>query len=304
MANIRKKKISPMRVVFILAFIAVPTIHFLVTYVYVNLNSFTLAFYRTVGGEKQWGFMNFVQFFEEFGKSTSEIVLAFENTFKTFLIQTILFPVGIMVSYFLYKKILFHRFFRLTFFMPMIISSVVLVAVYKGIISPEGGLAKMLQKLLNRDTVPEILSDYELANWGIWLLLIWTNLPGNMILWGGTFSRIPDSVLESAKLDGITWGRELVSIILPLVWPTFIMMLMLHCSAIFSASGNVFLLTQGKFDTQTFSNWMYMQVYNATGATSNAFNYMSAVGLMVTLVACVIAVAVQKLKSKFAEVDY
>lgn len=300
----KKKKVRPIRILFILAAILVPTVHFLITYVYVNFSAVLSAFYRTVNGVREWGFENFTRFFEEFSSPTSEIKQSFVNTFKTWGIQLLLFPTGIVVSYFLYKKVLFANTFRLLFFMPGVISGVVTVAVYKGILSPEGQLAAFLQQALNLDYIPEILGDNRFANWGIWGMMIWLGIPGNMILWGGTFARIPDSLLESARLDGVSWTQELVYIIIPLVWPTFSMLLMFQLSGIFGASGSVFLLTEGLYGTQTFSNWMYMQVYNYTGGNSNAFNYMAAVGLLITVVASIIAYSVRYFANKIESVEF
>ena len=299
-----KKKKNPIRILFICFAIAIPTLHFLLTYVYVNFNAILMGFYRTIGGEKVWGFENFKQFFSEFNKTTTELGLSFKNTFLTFGIQVLMYPVGIVVSYFLYKKIFLHNVFRLVFFFPMIVSSVVIVAVFKGLAAPEGLLARLVQTLWGLERPPEILASDRFANLGVWLFMVWMGFPGNLILWGGTFSRIPDSLLEYGKLEGIGWGGELFRIILPLVWPTVSLTLILLFAGIFSASGSVFLLTNGKFGTQTFSNWMYMQVYEATSPNSNVLNYMSAVGLMITVVASIIALTVRKFSTRFEEVEY
>ena len=72
--------------------------------------------------------------------------------------------------------------------------------------------------------------------------MIWLAFPGNMVIWSGTFARIPDSVVESAKLDGVNWVQELFLVILPMVWSTFGLMLTLTLCGLFSASGAVFLL--------------------------------------------------------------
>lgn len=308
-----KKKKNPIRILFICVAIALPTIHFLLTYVYVNFSSILMGFYQTIDGVRVWGFENFATFFGEFSKASSEIVLSFKNTFITFGIQVLMYPLGIVVSYFLYKKIFLHQFFRLVFFFPMIISSVVVVAVYRNLVSVgmsfdgeifAGPISRLVQALWGLEEPVNLLSSDRFANLGVWIYLVWMGFPGNLILWGGTFSRIPDSLLEYGKLEGIGWGGELFRIILPLVWPTVSMTLILLFAGIFSASGNVFLLTEGLYGTQTFSNWMYMQVYQLTSPTSNALNYMSAVGLMVTIAACIIALVVRKISNQFEEVEY
>lgn len=136
--------------------------------------------------------------------------------------------------------------------------------------------------------------------------MIWLSFPGNLIIWGGTFARIPESVVEAARIDGVNWVQEAFKIIIPIVWPTFALMFILSIAGIFGASGQVFLLTMGQAGTQTISNWMYMQVYGATiNNSSNAFNFMSALGMFLTVISCVLSLTLRKISSKlFQEVEY
>ena len=107
-------------------------------------------------------------------------------------------------------------------------------------------------------------------------------------------------------MDGVNWVQEMFVIILPLVWPTFVLIITLQLAGVFGATGAVFLLTGGKYATQTVSNWMYMQVYNATNPyESGTLYYVASMGLMLTFISCVIAVLVRKfLVSKIEETTY
>ena len=303
----KKKSFDWKRMIFILSFVIIPTAHFLLFYLYVNFNSFLMAFQREVNGQTIFGFQNFTQFFQEFTLETSEIKLAFLNTFKTFLITLVMFPVGIFVSYFLYKKIWGYQMFRILFFLPSVISSVIISSIYMRFLDVNGFLAHWIQQIYRLDYTPSVLSETRFANTFVWLNMIWLGFPGNMIIWGGTFSRIPDSVIESARVDGVNWIQEAFRIIIPVVWPTFVLQFLLLFSGFFGASGNVFLLTQGEWGTQTLANWMYMQVYSAQGGPgdNNVFNFLSAVGLLTTAVAIAVALTIQKISGKmFADVDY
>lgn len=307
--NARKKpritKSKASEYFFLFCFIIVPVIHFLVMYVYVNLNSFVMAFQVTENGTMHWTMQNFSRFWEELQDGGTELSQAFINTFKTFGINCIMFVIGVFVSYFLYKKIFGHSVFRVLFFLPSILSAVVIANIYKSLISSEA-FETLLQKMWGLDYLPDPLAQIEFANTFVLIHMVWLSFPGNMIIWSGTFARIPDSVLESARLDGVNWVQELFLIILPMVWSTFGLMLTLTLCGIFSASGAVFLLTQGNWGTQTFSNWTYMQVYGSQGApSSNALNYLSAVGLCTTVVATAIALATRYVAGKvFEDVTY
>lgn len=304
----RRKPVKIGKVLFILSFITVPTIHFIVFYLYVNINSFTMAFYTRTTEGVIWSFDNFRRFFTEISSGSSELSVAFRNTFITFAINMAMFLVTFFVSYFLYKKIFLHKVFRICFFLPGLIAGTIVNSIYMRIVGVDGPVSYIVQKMCNLDYRPELLANSRFANSMVFLNMIWLGFPGNMILFGGTFSRIPESVLEQGRLDGVNWYQEAFRIIIPIVWPTLSLILMMSIAGIFGASGNVFLLTQGKFDTQTLSNWMFMQVYVGVGSDptyNNAYNYLSAVGLMLTTVSVVLALVLRKYSNKLVgEVQY
>ncbi len=298
----KRKKRNAGDTVFIISFIALPILSFLVFYVYVNINSFFMGFQLNLNGKTVWTLENFRRFFVELSENGSEFRIIFRNTFITFAINFVIFPWGLFVSYFLYKKIWGAKIFRVAFCLLMIIPGVVTATVFKEMVGVNGIFAKGVQKLLGLDYTPELLGSTRFANYTIWAKLLWVSFSGDVIIWGGAYARIPDSIIEAGKLDGVGWVREIFSIIVPVIWPTFILKYVILFSGVFTSSGDVFLLTQGEHGTNTFANWMYMQVYNNQGALfSNAYNYLSAVGLLVTIVAVTISVTVRTIASKFNE---
>lgn len=304
---LRAKKVNWSRIIFILCFVLVPTINFLVFYVYVNFDGILMAFYRyDVNYNKIWGLDNFTLFFDELFHQSNGIQLAFINTFKTFLIALLIFPWGIVVSYFLYKKIPLYKTFRVLFFLPSIINGIITVIVYKNFVSVEGPIAMMVQNMLGLPEPPDLLGDPRFANTFVWIHMLWLSFPGDMIIWGGAFARIPDGVIESGRIDGASWITELVKIILPMIWPTFALKAIMLISSVFGASGAVFLLTNGDYGTMTFSAWQYIQIRNnANNPNSVVYNYVSAIGIIVTLVSMVLVLLGKWAENRlFKDVDY
>lgn len=307
--ELRKRKIT--RALFIISFTILPVASFLLFYVYVNLDAFSMAFLKPEGGKTVWaGFENFAWVIDKMiNGSTVEIdnlQLAFVNTFKSFGIHMIMYPIGIMNAYFIYKKIWGFKVFRVVFYLPNVVSGVVVAFFFTELMSPSGFFPGLLTKLYNLDyPLYNPLVDRDFANRMIFLHMIWLGFPGSLIIWGGTFSRIPESVIESAKIEGVGWVRELVQIIIPLVWPTFALTLTLSLCGIFGYSGAVFLLTGGNYGTQTVSNWMYLHIVHATNPMAKPLYRISAMGLMLTIVSCIIAFTVRKfLASHITEVQY
>lgn len=303
-AKSTKKPINKKRVLFILFCVTVPVINWLVFYIYPNISAIAMAF---LDGQGNLSVENFTRFFQEFESNTSLLPIAFKNTFLTFGILFITFPFKVLVSYFLYKKIPFHKFYRIVFFLPTIIFSVALAMVFVRLVGPEGFIAQWVQEWLKMDYTPELLAETRFANTVVLLNMIWLGFPGDLIIWGGTFARIPEEVLESGKIDGVTWWTEFTKIIVPMVWPTVALQMVLLFCGIFGATGNVFLLTGGQYETMTLNAWMYTTLYNNSGSvyTSNVYNYMSAVGLLITIVAIIISLSIRKITDKvFDEVEY
>ena len=305
-----KKKFDFSRFVFICLFLLMPTLQFLIFYVYVNFDGFLMAFQFVKDGETVWGFTNFQTLWQEIASDSGELKLALINTLKTFLVVFCMFPISFLVSVFIYRKIIGGNFFRVVFQLPSLLSGTVVVSVYIMLCnntgygtdtSAVGALSSLVQKLFNLDYAPSLLGEERWANTFVLINLIWLSFPGDMIIWGGTLSRIPDSVIESAQLDGVNWFQETVKIIIPMVWPVVALKLVLMTTGVFGATGNVFLLTdKGAYGTQTLSNWMYMKVYNQGGylKNSNALNYLSAVGLVMTAITAILVIIVNRITKK------
>lgn len=208
------KKRKAMDALFYISFMIIPVIAFALFYVYVNLDSFIMAFQKPVDGKLVFAkFDNFKWVFEKLKNGAvndeDNLRLAFVNTFKTFGVQMIMFPIGLFVSYFIYKKIFGYKVFRVIFYLPTLISGVVVSFFYLALMQ-DGFMPKFLQNLYNLDyKLVNPLVDSDFANKMVLLHFVWLNFPGSLIIWGGTFSRIPESVLESARLDGVNWVQEM-----------------------------------------------------------------------------------------------
>lgn len=302
-AKIIKKK-NRNRNLFIACCITIPIIHWLIFYVYANLSSFLMAFTDSKGNLST---ANFVRFYNEIINPDSTLRLAFRNTFLTFGILLVSYPFKVLVSYFIYKKIPGAAIYRVLFFLPRILFAVCTAMMFTRVIGVNGFIAQKIGEWMNLGTTPELLADSRFANTVILLEMIWLGFPGDLIIWGGTFARIPEELLEAGRMDGTTWWQEFTKIIVPLVWPTVALQMVLLSCGVFSATGSVFLLTGGQYDTMTISAWQYITLLDSSGNryTSNVYNYLSAVGMILTIVAITLSLTVRKYTDKaFSEVDF
>jgi len=299
------------QVVFVWGWLAIPTIAWIIFYWYLNLSSFAGAFQDREGA---WTFQNFVEIWKDIVAPVSRsasLAVAFKNTLKYFLLNVLgQYPVQIIVCYFIYKQIFGYKFFRFVFYLPAIISGLVLTTVFQQFIDPmQGTLTKIIQ-MFNPDFVmPPLLAQASTATNTIMVYVMWTCVCGNMLLIGGAMNRIPVDVLEAARLDGIGPGREVISIVIPLIWPTLSTLLILTCTGFLSASGPILLfdISAADLEITTISYWMWQKVYatSSVGKIDNQVNNLvSAAGLMLTIVAVPIILGLRKLLDKIPSVEY
>ena len=147
--------------------------------------------------------------------------------------------------------------------------------------------------------VPEILADSRYALQGVMGMSIWLGLPSNMLLYCGSLARVPKEVIEAGKLDGITFFKEVRHLLIPLIWPLISTNIIFAFIGFFNSSGNVLLLTQGKYNTTTFSYWIYEQV-----VIGDRYNVPSALGLIMTVLTLPFALIGHKLAGLVETVEF
>lgn len=272
------------KVPFIIGMLSIAVINFIIFYVAVNVKSILMAFTR-VSYDENWqevsvfSLYNFEQFFKSFAVKNDVMIEALSNTLKYFLINVVvLIPASFVISYVLYRKIWFNNFFRVIFFLPSIVSAVVLSTFFKVMIQQYGPIYELLLNLFGYK-MPSLLSQESTATNTIIAYCIWTGLGGNMIIYLAAMTRLPEELLEPARIDGITPVQEMLKIVFPLTWSTVSTTLILAFTSIFTASGPILLFTRGSAGTYTISYWIYEQVY----IIGKNYEYSSAMGLMYAL---------------------
>ncbi len=282
---------------FVYGMLLIGILHFCVFYLAVNIDSFFMAFKDQ--NTNQWSIVNFQMFFNDIlrGKE-SEILSNMGNTLIYFAVNLVMIPLAFILSYFMYKKILGYRLFRFLYMVPMIVSAVVLVSIYKNMFTSGGPVAKLYEWFTGKQA-PFFIYDERYATFTIVLYTIWTGLGMNIILFSGAMSRIPSSIIEYASLDGVKPVSEMFRIVLPIVAPTFTTLMLLSCVGVFNASGPILLFTDGMYGTSTISYWMYDRVI-----VNNQYNYAAALGLMLTVISLPIFFAVNFLNKRVPEVEF
>lgn len=288
--------------IFIFLMMLIPILNFIIFWIGVNFSSILLAFKGLKNGAEYWTLNNFKIIFDEFFVYTdSNMPLFFKNTMIFFCIGAfIITPISLLLSFFLYKRIMGYKFFRVMFFLPSILSAVVVSSLYKYILGASGPIVAIYKMMNGVDYAPAFLAESEYALKCLIIYSLWTGIAGNFILYSGAMNRIPIEIIESGRLEGIKSFTELTKIVIPMIWPTLSTTLIFTVVGIFTASGNILLLTDGVVSTYTLSYWIFDQVKRF-----QSYYVPSALGLVFTLIGFPIVLITRHFLNKvYADVEY
>ena len=244
MALLKKAKMkrnSKSDIVFICVMLSVPVLHFALFWLYINIDTIFLSFqkFELNTGEWVWvGFGNYKLLWQEFTKANSVLPRAMLNSFSIFLWNDfVIVPVSLFFAYVLYKKVPLGGVFKIIFFLPSIISVVVLTLTFSFMFDASFGfLPNVFDKLGLSELVPfdGYIGDKKYAWWMILLYGLWSGIGYNIVLVTGAMTRIPQDVIEAGKLDGLTMWRELFSVTIPMIGSTLGTLLLLGTTTIFT----------------------------------------------------------------------
>lgn len=261
---------------FIIILLAPAIIHLIIFWAGVQVETLIMAF--TDADTEEWNnFDNFAVAFESL--FTGEALQYMKNTFVYFLVSCLSLCLCIFASYVIYKKIFASTYVKLFLYLPAAISSILMSILYAELLAQGGNIMEFLARL---GIWPSDIS-FKAEKPLIYIIIfdMWVGMGGGLIIWLGGLARIPEELLESARLDGITPVKEFFNISLPLIWPTFVTMITLQIVGFFGASGSVLLLAPNAGSKAfSLSYWLYSVVLNQN---TDQYNYATAMGLIITL---------------------
>lgn len=300
----RKRK-GKKELLFIWGMLALPLVQWLIFWLGINVDFIRLAFLDARTDAVT--FSNFVTFWDELTSPYGSIKVAFNNTLKYFATTMLIInPLSLIIAYFIYKRIWGYKIFRIVFYLPAIISIVVMVESFRQIIRPEGIVDVFLH--LFGGSIPPVgwLGSPDYATNTILFYTVWTGFGGNMLLFMGAMIRVPTEMLEASKLDGCSALREFFVMIIPMIVPTIATLVVISCTNIISSTGPILLFTNGDYSTTTISFWIFEKIYGGgvSGGLSSNYNIVSCTGLCFTLVSLPIILLVRYLMDKIPVVEY
>ena len=287
------------KMIFYYSMIALPLLQFLIFYVYINLSSFTMGFkeYSVATGDYYWkGFDNFVQIFKDF-KELTTLRNSITNSFSLFLWMMVFCSMlSILFSYYIYKKQFGSSWFKVVLYLPHILGGIVVVVMFNFFF--EDAYRELMQRLFNKEVAFGLVSNPETSRGAILFYTIFTSFGGQVLVYSSTMSSISESIIESAQLDGITPLKELVYIVLPSIWFTFVTFMVSLVVGIFTNQMNLFTFFDEYADPALYTIGYYL-FRGVKLATNKDYPYLSAMGLLLTAVAVPLTLFVRWALTKF-----
>jgi multiple sugar transport system permease protein len=135
-------------------------------------------------------------------------------------------------------------YFRLAFYLPVIIPPLVTVFLWGYMYAPEGGLLNDLLGLVGIAKQLWLQSPHS-ALPSLVVISTWANAGGTMLIYLAALQSIPAELYEAAELDGAGIARRIWHVALPQIRGVMLIMLILQLIATFQIFTEPFLLTNG-----------------------------------------------------------
>jgi len=153
---------------------------------------------------------------------------ALGNSLKLFaltvFIQT---PLQLMMAYMIYSKMKGHRFAHIAILAPQIISTPVIVFIFRLLLDTNVGVVNGLLELIGLGQfVRPWLGIPELGVVAMYCMITWGGIGIGMTFFVGAMNMVDKAGLEAAYMDGAGYWTRLVKIILPQIKTTLVNMIL------------------------------------------------------------------------------
>lgn len=291
----RKRMPNPARTKdmwFCIVILFLPVVNFFLFNIGNYVNMFRLAFTPTVEIEGYGILSNFVSFAEKFFKDPN-LKTAIQNSTFFYLLGWIIKPLPLFTSYYIYRKLPGTKFFQVMLMLPGIVASMVWVLVYKYFVD------LVLPDLMGWDM--GLLTNGNTKFLSLVIYSCWFTLGGSLMIYTGMMNSVSKSVLEAGRLDGMNKVREFWHILMPAIYPVFVVQTVSGLIGFFTNNASAFEFF-GLSAPSNCSTIGYVMFTSVKGANPD-YGFNSAGSILFTLVVAPLALTVKHLMEKYGPRD-
>ena len=284
--------------IFYILMMAFPVVQFAVFYIGVNGGSFLLSFQNIdiTTNTTTWTFRNISNVFKMMTRDAEILSMAGMSLLSYALILFIGTPLGLLFSYYIYKKLPASGAFRVILFLPSIVSAIVMVTIFQFFV--ERAVPEII-KVISGKQIEGLLENQNSRFATIIFYNIWVGFGTSVLMYANGMGGISQEIVESAHLDGATGIREFWHITLPMVYPTLSTFIITGVATIFTNQLNLYSFygDRAPGNVQTYGYYLY----NKTQAATSRAEYpeLAAMGLLLTLIAVPLTLVIKWALEKF-----
>ena len=116
------------------------------------------------------------------------------------------------------EKIKGQNFFRIIFYIPNILSVVVIAGIFSAVYKPENGMLNSILSMFSGQDIMILWKDQPMVIVSIIIAMVWQAIGYYMVMYMASMSAVPVDLYESAGLDGAGRLNQFFEITLPLIW--------------------------------------------------------------------------------------
>ncbi len=243
--------------------------------------SLYMSFTNYTGLSPHFNFVGLSNYVKAF--SDEVFLIALKNTF-VFVIGTIPFTTTIALFFAILINSRFlplKDLFKAGFFLPSVISMVVISTIWLYLYSADGFFNKMVALLGFEPLHTSWLASPKTALLSIMIMDVWAAIGYYTILFLAGLQSIPGELYEAASIDGATRKDAFFKITLPLLKPTLFFVIALNTIRSFQIFSEIFTMTGGgpANATQTVVHYLYI-----TGFRRFEMGYASAIAYILVFI--------------------
>ena len=282
------------RTSFILLCVAPAVILFTIFMVAPTFNVFRLSMYQRSTfnpNEVFIGLKNFQMLMRDanFIRSMQNMLLLIVMV-TVFTMATALLFAGILTR----EKLKGQDFFRIVFYIPNILSVVVISGIFSAIYDIDRGLLNSILNLFGKEGI--LWKGEEHVIMSLVIAMVWQAIGYYMVMYMASMSAVPGSLYESAGLDGADRVTQFFQITIPLIWTnirttlTFFIISTINMAFLFVSA-----MTGG--GPNNASNVALLYMYNQKNL-GGGYGYAMAIGVVIFLVSFGLSALVNKVTER------
>lgn len=235
------------------------------------------------------GFANFTTLFKD-----AKFITSMQNTILLIVVVTVVtfFVALVFAGILTREKLKGQNFFRVIFYIPNILSVVVIAGIFSAIYKPENGMLNSILSMVSGETIMILWKDQPMVIISIIIAMVWQAIGYYMVMYMASMSAVPESLYESAGLDGAGRVKQFFQITLPLIWTnirttlTFFIISTINMAFLFTKA----MVAKGMADVGL--SFMYNQ------KDAGLFGYSMASGVVIFLFSFLLSAMVNKVTKR------